>query len=153
MRGIDYSFSQTNSLIPNSGVSLSDVDQHSIRTSINYEYSELLGFDITYRFRQNEISANQRDAQSILDSERMTGVDFITIIVGARGSLTSLLDGNVDLGVFRRELNDGMGGQIRVPILHQPSVACNTRTNRCKPIPHCRHDPDTGKRLNHFKKP
>ena len=64
--GIDYSFSQTNSLIPNSGVSLSDVDQHSIRTSINYEYSELLGFDITYRFRQNEISANQRDAQSIL---------------------------------------------------------------------------------------
>ncbi|MEL0120064.1 MAG: outer membrane beta-barrel protein, partial [Opitutae bacterium] len=108
--GIDYSFSQTNSLIPNSGVSLSDVDQHSIRTSINYEYSELLGFEITYRFRQNQISANQRDAQSIRDSERMTGVDH-AIIVGARGSLTSLLDGNVDLGVFRRELNDGMGAK------------------------------------------
>ena len=108
--GIDYSFSQTNSLIPNSGASLSDVDQHSIRTSINYEYSELLGFDITYRFRHNQISANQRDAQSIRDSERMTGVDH-AIIVGARGSLTSLLDGNVDLGVFRRKLNDGIGAK------------------------------------------
>ena len=40
----------------------------------------------------------------------MTGVDH-AIIVGARGSLTSLLDGNVDLGVFRRELNDGMGAK------------------------------------------